>query len=103
MSAVRPREGRSVTIRPEATEKEVEALLLGLAPPDLTGALVRFKLCAVPEKLRLQAADRILRRLGDEGGWEALKLAVEVKRRAMFPSDETYRVSREAWEKVMGP
>jgi hypothetical protein len=92
--------GRTVTIRPDATEAEVEALLLGLEP-DTRGPLVRFKLCMVPEKLRQQAAERICRRLGDEGGWEALQLAIEVRRRAMFPSDQTYRVSREAWEKVM--
>lgn len=100
MSAVRSREGRTVTIRPEATEAEVERLLLGLAPV-LVGPIVGFKLCMVPEKKRRQAADRIIRRLGDEGGWDALQLAVEVKRRAIFPSDQTYWIGREAWDSVM--
>lgn len=100
--SVRTDPGRRLTIRPGQTIEEALAVAVGILPePELRGAIVGFKLAVVPEKLRRQAADRICRRLADEGGWVALELAVEIKRRAMFPSDETYWIGREAFEAVM--
>lgn len=69
--------------------------------------LKAFRLAEVPEGIRLRAKERLLRTPGTAHGLlmatadPLARLAIGAA--AERPSERVYWISREAWERVMGP